>query len=61
MYIDDVLIVTKRTKSEQLNEVEEVLKVLDETGVKVKAGDCTITQNSIDWLMYKLIECGISR
>ena len=56
MYINDVLIVTKETKLEQLNKVKEVLWVLDEANLQLKAVKCTNAQDSREWLGYKLPE-----
>ena len=37
-FIDDVLIVTKGTKSEHLDKVREILKTLDDAEIQLKAG-----------------------
>ena len=60
VYIDDVLIVTKGTKQEHLNKVREVMKILDEANLQLKAEKCIIAQDSIEWLGYKLTRTGIS-
>ena len=60
VYIDDILIVTKGTKSEHLNKVREVMKVLDEANLQLKAEKCVLAQDSMDWLGYKLTRTGIS-
>ena len=60
VYIDDVLIVIKGTKQEHLNKVREVLKILDEANLQLKAEKCIIAQESIEWLGYKLTRTGIS-
>ena len=49
VYIDDVLIVTKRTKQEHLKEVTEVMKSLDEANLLFKAEKCVIARESIEW------------
>ena len=53
MYIDDILIVTKGTKTEHLNKVREVMKVLDEANLQLEAEKCVLALDSIEWLCYK--------
>ena len=60
VYIDDILIVTKGTKQEHLNKVREVMKILDEANLQLKAEKCVIAQESIEWLGFKLTRTGIS-
>ena len=60
VYIDDILIVTKETKQDHINKVEEVLKILDDANLQLKAEKCTIAQESIERLGYKLTRTGIS-
>ena len=60
VYIDDILIVTKGTKSERLNKVREVMKVLDEASLQLKAETCVIAQDCIEWIGYKLTRTCIS-
>ena len=48
VYIDDILIVTKGTKQELVNKVKEVMRVLDDVNLQLKAGKCTIAQESIE-------------
>ena len=57
--IDDILIVTKRTKTEHLNKVREVIKALDEANLQLKAEKCVLAQDSIERLGYKLTKTGI--
>ena len=35
-FSDDILIVTKETKQQRMKKVEEVLKTLDEAGIRLK-------------------------
>ena len=37
VYIDDILIVMKGTKHEHLNKVREVMKILEEANLQLKA------------------------
>ena len=60
MYIDDILIVIKGTKQEHVNKVREVMKVPDAANLQLKAGKCTIAQESLEWLGYELTITGIS-
>ena len=60
VYIDNILIVTKGTKTEHLNKVRGVIKVLDEASLQLKAEKCVLAQDSIEWLGYKLTKTGIS-
>ena len=60
VYIDDILIVTKGTKQEHVNEVKEVMRVLDDANLQLKAGKCIIAQESKEWFGYKLSRTGIS-
>ena len=60
VYLDDILIVTKGTKQEHLNKVREVMKILDEANLQLKAEKCMIAQESVEWLGFKLTRTGIS-
>ena len=60
VFIDDILIVTKGNKAEHLNKVREILKVLDEAELQLKAGKCKIAKQEIEWLGFKLTSSGIS-
>ena len=60
VYIDDILIVTKGTKQQHVNKVREVMRILDEANLQLKAGKCIIAQDSIEWLGFKLTRTGIS-
>ena len=60
VYIDDILVVTKGTKQEHLEKVREVMRILDQVILQLKAEKCVIAQESIEWLGYKLTRTGIS-
>ena len=60
VYIDDILILTKGTKQEHVNKVKEIMRVLDDAKLQLKAGKCIMAQESIEWLGYKLSRTGIS-
>ena len=60
VFIDDILIVTKGNKAEHLNKVREILKVLDEAELQLKAGKCKFAKQEIEWLGFKLTNSGIS-
>ena len=59
MYIDDVVIVTKGTNQERLNKVREVMKILDEANLQLKAEKFVIAQDIIEWRGYELTRTGI--
>ena len=56
---DDILIVTKGTKQQHMDKLEEVLKILDEAGIRLKFKKCRIPQTKTEWLGYKLSEKGV--
>ena len=60
VYVDDILIVTKGTKRDHLNKVREVMKILDDANLQLKAEKCMIAQESREWLGFKLTRMGIS-
>ena len=59
-YIDDILIVTKGTKQQHVNKVREVMRILDDANLQLKAGKCINAQDSIKWLGFKFSRTGIS-
>ena len=60
VYTDDILIVTEGTKQEHLNKVREVMEILDEANLQLKAEKCMIAQESIEWLGFRLTRTGTS-
>ena len=60
VFIDDILIVTKGTKSEHLRKVREILNVLHLANLQKKADKCKIAQNQIEWLGFKLTSSGVT-
>ena len=60
VYIDDILIVTSGTKQQHMNKVREVLKILHDANLQLKAEKCLLAQECIEWLGYKLTRTGIS-
>ena len=52
VYIEDILIVKKGTKQEHLEKVREVMTILDEANLQLKAEKCVIAQECIQWLGY---------
>ena len=60
VFIDDILIVTKGTKQEHLDNVREILKVIDDAELQLKAGKCNFAKQEIEWLGFKLTNSGIS-
>ena len=47
VFIDDILIVTKRTKQEQLDKVREIIKVNNDAEMQLKAGKCKFAKQEI--------------
>ena len=60
VYIDDILYVTNGTKQDHVNKLRDVLGLLDDANLQLKAEKCVIAQKSIEWLGYKLTRTGIS-
>ena len=58
-FIDDILIVTKGTKQQHMEKVEEVLTILDEAGIRLKLEKCKIAKTKTKWLGFKLSERGV--
>ena len=52
-FIDDILIVTKGSLQQHIKKIE-VLKTLDEAGIRLKLGKCKIAQSKTEWLGYHL-------
>ena len=59
-FIDDILIVTKGTKSEHLDKLREIIKVMNEAKLQLKAGKCKFAKQEREWLGFKLTSSGIS-
>ena len=55
-FIDDILFVTKVTKEQHIAKVKEVLKFLDEAGIRLKLEKSKFAQEKTEWLGYKLSE-----
>ena len=47
-FIGDILTVTKGTKSEHLDKVREILKVMNEANLQLKAGKCKSAKQEIE-------------
>ena len=60
VYTDDILFVTKGTKQEHVNKVREVMRVLGDANLQLKARKCIIAQESIEWPCSKLTRTSIS-
>ena len=59
-FVDDILVVTKGSKEEHLKQVENVMKNLDEAGIRLKEGKCQIAQSETEWLGFKLTPIGMN-
>ena len=60
VYKNDILIVTKGTKQDHINKVIQVMEVLDEAKLQLKARKCIIAQERIEWLVSRLSRTDIS-
>ena len=60
VFIDDILIVTKGTKSDHLDKVREILKTLDDAELQLREGKWKIAANEIEWLGFKMTNKRIS-
>ena len=60
VFIDDILIVTKVTTQEHLDKVRQILKVIDDAELQLKAGKCKFAKQETEWLGFKLTNSGIS-
>ena len=54
VFIDDILVVTKGTKQEHLDKVREIIKVIDDAELQLKAGKCNFAKQEIEWLGFKI-------
>ena len=57
-FIDDILMVTKRTKLQHMMKVEEVMKVVDKA-FSIETRKMTIAQRKTQWLGYQLTRSGV--
>ena len=53
-FIDNILVVTKGSKVEHKKQVENVMKILDAAGIRLKEEKCQIAQSETEWLGFKL-------
>lgn len=58
VYLDDILI-TGKTKEEHLRNLEEVLKRLQQAGLRLKRKKCQFLQPSVQYLGYKIDKKGL--
>ena len=58
-FIDNILVVTKGSKEEHIKQVEKVMKILDEAGIRLKEEKCQIAQSETECLGYKLMATGV--
>ena len=60
-FIDDILIVTKGTKEQHMDEIEEVLKTLEKARIRLKLEKCKIAPTKTELLGYKLATNALGR
>ena len=58
IYLDDILI-TSRSFSEHISHITQVLKRLQEAGLRVKPSKCTFAENQIDYLGFTISAKGV--
>ena len=58
VFIENILIVTKATKSEHLDKVQENFKTFDDAELHLKAGKCKIAVNENEWLGFQMAKKG---
>ena len=58
MHLDDILI-TGKTDAEHLQNLEEVLKRLQDNGVRVKPAKCKFMQSSVEYLGHCINASGV--
>ena len=58
-YMDDLLVVTRGTYEEHLEELEIVMKRLAKAGLKCKIDKCLFGQPEIDYLGYVITKEGV--
>ncbi len=58
-YMDDLLIITRRTLDEHLQKMETVLTILHDAGLKVNAAKSSFCSHEIEYLGYILTREGI--
>ena len=59
-FLDDIMIVSKRAKSEHEKLVIDVLKKLDDENLALKLCKCEFFRNELNWLDHKLTAGGIT-
>ena len=58
-YIDDVLVISKQSFEEHLENLEQVLTCLAETGLKVNITKCKFCQTELEYLGYTINREGV--
>ena len=59
-FIDDILVVTKRTAIYRIATVEKILKKLDRENMSLKLTKCKFAQRACKWLGHKTTSIGIT-
>ena len=58
-YLDDLLLVSKRSLDKHLDQLEQVLNRLSETDLKINATKCSFCQTELEYLGYWITRHGI--
>ena len=54
-FLDDIIIVSRRSKENYLELVFKCLKKLDEGSLRMNFPECPFAKTEIEWLKYKLL------
>ena len=58
-WLDDIIIVTKRSIDEHETEVRETMKKLEQTGYRLNPKKCEFFKKEIEWVGHKIDQQGI--
>ena len=59
-FLDDIIVVSTRSESDQLSYVTKCLKKLDDDRLRISLQKCQFAKTETDWLGYKFFQTGIS-
>ena len=59
-FLDDILVITKGSIREHENELDKILKRLDNEGLAINLQKCKFAKNIIEWLGFTITPSGIT-
>ena len=59
-FLDDIIIVSRESESDNLNYDTKCVKKLDEDNLRINQPKCQIAKTEINWLGYRFTQTGIS-